>query len=68
MKKTNNPNNSVDNLEKIKTKINKTEHNAEVADEIISKTTDDRLKKTLIEKNSRRKEATNVMKRELRQD
>jgi hypothetical protein len=68
MKKTNNPDNRVANLEKLKTKINKTEHNVEVAEEIANKATDVRLKETLEEKNDRRREAINVMRREIKQD
>jgi hypothetical protein len=68
MKKTSNPDNSVDNLEKLKTKINKTEHNTEVAEDLISSTTDVRLKETLEEKNERRRNAINVIKREMKQD
>lgn len=68
MEKTSNPNNQVDNLEKLKTKINKTEHNVEVAEEIANKATDVRLKETLEEKNERRREAIRVLKREMKQD
>lgn len=68
MKQTRNPDNREDNLEKIKKTINKTMHNTEIADETIAKTDDDRLKKTLEEKNHRRKEAINVMKREFKDE
>jgi small acid-soluble spore protein (thioredoxin-like protein) len=68
MKKTHNPDNRVNESERVKTKINKTMHNAEVADEILEKTNDNVLKQNLIEKNSRRQDAVNKMKEEIRED
>lgn len=68
MKQTHNPDNRTNEEERVKTKINKTMHNAEVADEIIGKTDDDKLKNTLEEKNSRRQDAVNKMKKEIKED
>ena len=68
MKKTKNPDYSQGNQERVKTKINKTMHNAEVANEILEKTNDDLLKARLIEKNSRRQDAVNKMKEEISED
>lgn len=65
MKQTHNPDNRVNEEERVKTKINKTMHNAEVANEILEKTNDDVLKQNLIEKNSRRQDAVNKMKEEI---
>jgi len=65
MEHTKNPDYSKENQERVKTKINKTMHNNEVADEIIGKTDDDRLKNSLLEKNSRRQDAINKMKKEI---
>ena len=67
MKQTHNPDYRGDS-ERVKTKINKTMHNSEVADEIISKTDDVRLKETLKEKNSRRQDAVKKMKEEISED
>ena len=68
MKQTKNPDYSQGNQERIKTKINKTIHNSEVANEILEKTNDDLLKARLIEKNSRRQDAVNKMKEEIKED
>jgi len=67
MEHTHNPDYRQDS-ERVKTKINKTMHNSEVADEIINKTEDIRLKNTLIEKNARRQDAVHKMKREIKED
>lgn len=68
MKITKNPDYSAVEEERVKTKINKTMHNAEVANEILEKTSDDLLKKRLIEKNARRQDAVNKMKEEITED
>lgn len=66
MEHTHNPDYRQGNQERVKTKINKTMHNSEVADEIINKTDDVRLKENLTEKNSRRRDAVNKMKEEIK--
>ncbi len=68
MKHTHNPDYREGNQERVKTKINKTMHNAEVANEILEKANDDLLKRRLIEKNSRRQDAVNKMKEEIKED
>lgn len=68
MKHTHNPDYRQGNQERVKTKINKTMHNSEVANEILEKTNDDLLKARLIEKNSRRQDAVNKMKEEIKED
>jgi small acid-soluble spore protein (thioredoxin-like protein) len=68
MKNTHNPDYREGNQERVKTKINKTLHNSEIADDIITKTDDIRLKNTLIEKNSRRQDAVHKMQREIKED
>jgi len=67
MKQTHNPDYSADE-ERVKTKISKTMHNSEVANEIITKTKDVRLKEKLKEKNSRREDAVKKMKEEISED
>ncbi|MCY6482958.1 small acid-soluble spore protein Tlp [Clostridium aestuarii] len=54
-----------DNVDKIQYNINKTIQNCELAEEMIRKTDDEKMKKTLTEKNERREEALNSMKREI---
>lgn len=66
MKHTHNPDNRAENLEILKNKINNTRHNYEVADEIIDRTNNDRLKNTLKEKNALRDKALNSFEQELK--
>lgn len=68
MKHTHNPDYRLEDNEEIKTKINKTRHNNEVADELLCHTNDDLLKKKLIDKNERRRKAVNLMKMKLEDD
>lgn len=68
MKKTHNPDYRERNDERVKTKMNKTSHNFEVADEIINKTDDDMLKKNLVEKNERREDALAKMRKEIKEE
>jgi small acid-soluble spore protein (thioredoxin-like protein) len=68
MKNTHNPDNRRDNVERIQYNINKTMHNTELADDMIAKTDDDRMKKTLEEKNERRKAALNGMRKEIKDE
>ena len=68
MKHTHNPDNRTDNVEKIQKNINNTMHNNELADEMIAKSDDDKLKKTLTEKNDRRKDALNGMRKEIKDE
>lgn len=66
MKHTHNPDNRAESQEILKTKINNTKHNYEVADEILDKTNDDRLRERLQEKNARRDKALSSLEEELR--
>ena len=68
MDKTYNPDYRAENEERIKKVINKTMHKLEIADEIHDKTTDDKLKQTLREKNDRRKVALTGMRKDIRED
>ncbi|WMJ79342.1 small acid-soluble spore protein Tlp [Clostridium sp. MB40-C1] len=60
-----NPDDRKDNVDKIQYNISKTIQNCELADEMIAETSDEKMKKTLKEKNVRRKEALNGMRREI---
>ncbi len=51
----NKPDDRRDNVDKIQYNITKTIQNCELADEMIAKTDDEKTKKTLIEKNERKK-------------
>lgn len=66
MKNTHNPDIDTEEIEKVKTKISKTKHNMEVAHEIIDKTDDDNLKKTLMQKNERRQKTLSKFKDEMK--
>lgn len=66
MEHTHNPDNRTNNVEVMKTKINNTRHNTEIADEIIRKTKDDEEKINSILKNKKRKEAINHLSQEIK--
>jgi small acid-soluble spore protein (thioredoxin-like protein) len=57
-----------DNVDKIQRNINKTIQNTELAEEMISKTSDEKMKKDLSEKNERREKALDGMKREIKDE
>lgn len=57
-----------DNVDKIQYNISKTIQNCELAEEMISKTDDEKTKKTLIEKNKRREESLNAMRSEIQDE
>lgn len=61
----NKPDDRRDNVDRIQYNINKTIENCELAEEMIAETSDEKMKKTLTEKNTRRKEALNGMRREI---
>ena len=63
---TPNPDDRKDNVEKIQEHIDNTIHNIELADDIISNTSDNKLKKELQDKNDRREKAVDSMKNEMR--
>ena len=63
---TDHPDDRRDNVEKIQEHIDNTIHNIELADEMISNTSDKKLRKELREKNQRREKAVDSMKNEMR--
>ena len=62
------PDDRSDNVEKIEFNIGKTIQNMELADEMIHKTDDERMKRALQEKNKRREEALTGMREEIRDE
>ena len=62
------PDDRSDNVEKIEFNIGKTIQNMELADEMIHKTDDERMKRALQEKNKRRDEALTGMREEIRDE
>ncbi len=55
-------------MDKIQYNITKTIQNCELADEMIAKTDDEKMKETLIEKNQRRREALDGMREEIKDE
>lgn len=66
--KKNKPDDRRDNVERIQKNINMTIHNIELADEMIAKTNDEKMKKDLKEKNKRRIDALDGMREEIRDE
>jgi small acid-soluble spore protein (thioredoxin-like protein) len=64
----NKPDDRKDNVENIQKNINWTLHNMELADEMIAKTSDEKTKKDLSEKNKRRERALDGMRHEIRDE
>ena len=62
------PDDRLDNVDKIQYNIDKTIKNCELANEMISKTDDQEMKQTLTDKNERREEALNAMKKEIKDE
>ena len=62
------PDDRSDNAARIQKNINMTIHNMEAADEMIAKTPDAKMKKTLADKNERRRQALDGMRREMRDE
>jgi small acid-soluble spore protein (thioredoxin-like protein) len=62
------PDDRTDNVERIQYNIDKTISNCELADEMIAKTDDPKMKQTLEEKNERREEALQAMRQEIRDE
>lgn len=62
------PDDRSDNAEKIEFNIGKTIQNMELADEMIHKTDDERMKRALQEKNKRREDALAGMREEIRDE
>ncbi len=63
-----NPDNREDNVERIQRNINYTIQNMEAAEEMIAQTTDEKMKKTLDEKNERRRQSLDGMRSEIRDE
>lgn len=68
MQNKNKPDNRKNNVERIQRNIDLTIHNMELADELIAKTSDKKMKKTLTEKNERRRQALDGMRSEIRDE
>jgi small acid-soluble spore protein (thioredoxin-like protein) len=62
------PDNRDDNVEKIQRNIDMTIRNMELADEMIDKTSDDKTKDALAEKNKRRERALEGMRHEIKDE
>lgn len=62
------PDDRTDNVDRIQYNIDRTILNCELADEMIEKTDDTKMKQTLEEKNERREEALNNMRAEIRDE
>jgi small acid-soluble spore protein (thioredoxin-like protein) len=62
------PDDRRDNVDKIQYNINKTIQNMELADEVIHKSDDEKLKRDLKEKNKRREDALEGMRDEIRDE
>lgn len=63
-----NPDDRMDNVERIKNNIDNTIINMELADEMISESDDEKMKQTLKEKNDRRRDALGGMRKEIRDE
>ncbi|MGI5907156.1 MAG: small acid-soluble spore protein Tlp [Christensenellales bacterium] len=63
-----NPDDRSDNVERIQKNIDNTIRNMELAEEIIEKTSDRKMKKELSEKNERRRDALNGLRSEIRDE
>lgn len=64
----NKPDDRRDNVDRIQFNIDKTIQNTELAEEMIAKTDDEKMKKTLEEKNERRRDALESMRSEIKDE
>ncbi|NMM64978.1 small acid-soluble spore protein Tlp [Clostridium sp. P21] len=64
----NKPDDRSDNVDKIQYNIDKTIQNYEIAEEVIGKTDNEKTKKDLSEKNKRREESLNNMRKEIKDE
>ncbi len=62
------PDDRSDNVARIQKNIDMTIHNIEAAEDMMAKTPDDKMKKTLSEKNERRRDALDGMRSEIRDE
>ena len=63
-----NPDNRKDNVEKIQRNIEYTIKNINLADEMIDKTDDEKMKDTLINENKKREQALNGLRHEIKDE
>jgi small acid-soluble spore protein (thioredoxin-like protein) len=63
-----NPDDRRDNVRRIQRNINHTIQNMEAADEMMSKTSDPRLKRALEEKNERRRASLESLRKEIKDE
>jgi small acid-soluble spore protein (thioredoxin-like protein) len=63
-----NPDDRSDNAEHIQNNINFTIKNMEAADDMIAETPDEKMKKSLADKNERRRQALEGMRREIKDE
>ena len=68
MKNKSKPDDRRDNVDKIQFNIDNTIKNYELAEELIAKTDDEKLKQELIEKNKRRLESLDSMRTEIKDE
>ncbi|MFZ5975983.1 MAG: small acid-soluble spore protein Tlp [Bacillota bacterium] len=64
----NKPDNRKDNVDRIQKNIDHTIRNMELADEMIEKTQDKKMKKELMDKNERRERALDGMRHEIKDE
>ncbi len=64
----NNPDDRRDNVDRIQRNIDMTIHNIELADELMAKTSDPKLKRALKQKNARREQALEGLRHEIRDE
>lgn len=62
------PDDRSDNVERIQRNINNTMRNIRAADEMINNTSDDKMREELIEKNERRQDALEGLRREIKDE
>lgn len=62
------PDDRRNNVDRIQYNIDKTIQNCELADEMIAKTDDENMKKTLEKKNERREDSLDSMRKEIRDE
>ncbi len=64
----NNPDDRRDNVDRIQKNIDMTIRNMELGEELISKTSNPRMRQNLIEKNERRRQALRGMRHEIKDE
>lgn len=63
-----NPDNRKDNVDRIQNNIDSTIKNINLADEMIEETSDEKMKNSLIEKNKRRQQALDGLRKEIKDE